>query len=287
MLESLLFCIGLSFISRYIFLFVSFIRSQIGSSMHLELKGSWAVITACTDGIGLGFSQVLASQGINIVQIGRNPAKLESVASDLRSKYGVQVKSIVKDFSHCPKNPIKFFTEIFEECSNLDISLLVNNVGAGQPLMFKDLSHESVIYTAALTLWPIVFMSRLFLPKLEQRNNGQSYIINLSSTFASYPTVRGCLYSAGKAFDKEISIISSNEGKTNVLCLQPGLVDTTMTIPMKYKVLMINTETCAKDALKSLGRLRATYGNWKHWVSYFTMDLGQEIVKYTIAYAFN
>jgi 17beta-estradiol 17-dehydrogenase / very-long-chain 3-oxoacyl-CoA reductase len=277
MLETIFFCVGLSFLTRYIFLCVSFIRSQVGSSMHLELKGSWAVITACTDGIGLGFSQVLASQGINIIQIGRNSSKLATVASDLHSKYGVQVKSIVKDFSHCPKNPIKFFTEIYDECWNLDISLLVNNVGTGEPMMFTELSCEQILNTNALNIWPIAFMSRVFLPKLEQRKNGQSYIINLSSVAASYTTVKGCLYSAGKAFDKVISIVSSDEGNTKVMCLQPGFVHTPMTKPLVFKPLVINREECARAALKSLGRLRVTYGNWKHWVTYLSMDLGQEL----------
>jgi 17beta-estradiol 17-dehydrogenase / very-long-chain 3-oxoacyl-CoA reductase len=284
MLEALLFFIGLSFTSRYIFLFVSFIRSQIGSPLHLELKGSWAVITACTDGIGLGFSQALASQGINIVQIGRNPAKLASVASDLCSKYGVQVKSIVKDFSECPKDPIIFFSDIFDQCRDIDISILVNNVGAGEPMKFITLDSEAISNRNALNIWPIVYMSRLFLPKLEQRKGRESYIINLSSVLASYPCNKGNLYIAGKAFDKVISIITSNEGKTKAMCLQPGFVDTPMTKTLMFKPLIINKEECVRDALKSLGRLKVTYGNWKHWTTYFAMDLGQEFANYATAF---
>ena len=45
-------------------------------------KGSWALITGGTDGIGLGFAQVLARSGFNLVLISRSQDKLDRVAKE-------------------------------------------------------------------------------------------------------------------------------------------------------------------------------------------------------------
>jgi len=37
---------------------------------------SWAVVTGATDGIGLGFCEVLTKLGFNVLLISRNPEKL-------------------------------------------------------------------------------------------------------------------------------------------------------------------------------------------------------------------
>jgi NADPH:quinone reductase-like Zn-dependent oxidoreductase len=39
-------------------------------------KRSWAVVTGATDGIGLGFCEVLTQLGFNVVLISRNAEKL-------------------------------------------------------------------------------------------------------------------------------------------------------------------------------------------------------------------
>ena len=47
-------------------------------------KGSWAVITGATDGIGFGFCQELAQQGYNICLISRSVDKLAMKVQELK-----------------------------------------------------------------------------------------------------------------------------------------------------------------------------------------------------------
>jgi len=58
-----------------------------------EQKDSWAIVTGATDGIGLGFCTVLASQGINIVLISRDQLKLNNTVEYLQS---LQKKQSIK-----------------------------------------------------------------------------------------------------------------------------------------------------------------------------------------------
>ncbi|KAK0574376.1 hypothetical protein LWI29_022738 [Acer saccharum] len=67
---------------------------------NLKKYGSWALVTAPTDGIGKAFAFELARKGLNLVLVGRNPDKLKDVSDSIRAKYAkTLIKSIVMDFS--------------------------------------------------------------------------------------------------------------------------------------------------------------------------------------------
>lgn len=48
-----------------------------------ERFGSWAAVTGSSDGIGKEYAKELARQGINVVLIARNEAKLKAVADEI------------------------------------------------------------------------------------------------------------------------------------------------------------------------------------------------------------
>ena len=71
MLECHLFSISLSALIRLL-LEVKNIIATLRANKDLSVygRGSWALITARTDGIGQGFAVSLATQGFNIIQVG-------------------------------------------------------------------------------------------------------------------------------------------------------------------------------------------------------------------------
>ena len=273
-LEYILFAIGINFIIERL-LHVRNVIVSLRANKNLEDygKNSWAIITACTDGIGQGFAVTLAKKRFNIIQVGRNPEKLNATANDLISKYGIQVKNIVKDFSLCPRDPINFFNDIYLQTKDLDISIIINNIGTGSGAVhFIDTPLEKIFNQIALNLFPICFMSRLFLPKLLNRPQGGA-IINLSSVARHILERNRIQYSSCKSFDFVISDTMSSEvsiseklGKIDVLCLQPGFVDTPLTKYHQFKPLEINRYECAEAALHCLGNTSETAGHWKHLI---------------------
>ena len=44
---------------------------------NLKEYGSWAVVTGSTDGIGMALAFELASKGLHLILVGRNPTKLK------------------------------------------------------------------------------------------------------------------------------------------------------------------------------------------------------------------
>jgi short-subunit dehydrogenase len=62
-------------------------------------------------------------------------------------------------------------------------------------------------------------------------------------------------------------MVLAQESKVDVICLQPGIVDTPMARKLKKQVLVINSEECAESSLKAVGVSKRTFGHWKHWVA--------------------
>ena len=273
-IEYFFFAIGLKIVIEEL-LDIKNIILSLFSNKDLSTYGikSWALVTACTDGIGQGFAVILAKKGFNIIQVGRNPDKLNATANELILNYGIQVKNVVKDFSNCPNDPIRFYQDIYLQTKDLDISIIINNVGTSSGTVYlADTPVKMILNQIALNLFPICFISRLFLPKIFNRPQGGA-IINLSS-ISRFTNNKGSVqYCACKSFDHIISNFLTSEvdsrtavGKVDVLCLLPGYVDTPLVKARKNKPLLINKYECAEAALKCLGSVAETSGHWKHLI---------------------
>ena len=275
--EWFFFIIGLHPLISFVFVIKNIIDSLRAKKNLADYGiGSWALVTACTDGIGQGFADSLAKKGFNIVQVGRNIEKLSSTGNDLKTKYGVQVKNVVKDFSLGPKNPIEFYEDLFNQTKDLDISIVVNNVGAGAGIKrFIDVDLNKILDILALNTFPISFISQLFLPGLLKRPQGGA-IINLSSVASIIPLKNHAIYGSTKSFDYIISDVLSTDisltekiHKVDVLCLMPGFVDTPLVRAAKSKPLEISRYECAEASLKCLSFVKYTGGHWKHLIVNF------------------
>ena len=67
----------------------TYILPNIGvASTNFKHKyGKWAVVTGCTQGIGLSYVEELAKRGMSIVLISRNQQKLSELAKDVKRKF--------------------------------------------------------------------------------------------------------------------------------------------------------------------------------------------------------
>ena len=235
-------------------------------------EGSWALITGSTDGIGKAFAIALAKRGFNVVIFGRNEENLKKVSDLLTSSYGVKVKAIQADFSVSSKP--EFFENIYKQTEGLDISILVNNVGAGKGGLLNQLDKKIITEVNNITLLPVVMLTRLYINDLLKRPQ-KSAIINLSGIASRIIIPRFSIYSSGKAF---VDYLSENmameyKDKIDVLSVRPHFVDTPAyrSSGGKDNYCLVKPEECAEGALSWLGRgAYYTYGAPKHEiVGYF------------------
>ena len=159
-------------------------------------RGTWACVTGSTDGIGKAIALELAARGFNIVLISRTLSKLNSVASEVQ-KHGVETRVLAFDFSD--DTSIEAYRELAAKMKDLDVSVLVNNVGTATN---GDPSLGALVNELIVNCYPIVFLTQHLLPQLiSHGQKRRSLLINLSSQTALVPCPSVGSYAATKAFD--------------------------------------------------------------------------------------
>nr|XP_039259697.1 very-long-chain 3-oxoacyl-CoA reductase-like [Styela clava] len=256
------------------------------SPINFKKLGRWAVVTGATDGIGRAIADQLAHRGINIFLISKNQEKLKNVAREIEELYNVETKFLKFNFIRFDTiNSVSPYDSISQAVQNLDVGILVNNVGmpAGDVKEFH-LSHgpnqtlsiasNNQIHCNASSR---AKMTEIILPGMVARKRG--LVVNISSMSASHPHPIVSTYAASKRFDDTLSIGLANEYRKHgivIQSIQPGFVFTNLTkVVIKNANLAVpNAATFARHMMKTLGKADVTSGYWVHAiVRWFYMSL--------------
>ncbi|XP_077864262.1 very-long-chain 3-oxoacyl-CoA reductase-B-like [Saccoglossus kowalevskii] len=172
------------------------LTGTLGLSTDLRGLGNWAVVTGATDGIGKAYAEQLAEKGLNIVLLSRTLAKLENVAQEIESRYNVTTKVLQVDFTGGPE----IYKHIAELLNNLDIGVLVNNVGTNHsnPEYFTNSPNKFIPDILNVNILACTMMTKIVLPQMVKRRKG--VIINISSAAGLNPLPLLLIYSSTKAF---------------------------------------------------------------------------------------
>ncbi|CAD8051936.1 unnamed protein product [Paramecium sonneborni] len=228
----------------------------------------WAVITGATDGIGKAYCQELVKQNVNVCMIIRNKEKGEKLIQELSAKSTSKFRIVIADFIRCTE--LDFFDKIYEEVKDLDIGILINNVGVSMKNPFERQSEVDIRQMLTINIFPVVFLTKKILPIMKQRKN-RSAIINLSSIAGRLPLPFHQTYSATKAFDDHFSqsLALEVEG-IDILSHRPFFVTTPLT-NFEKEAGAITPEQCARGGLQRLGLEVTSHGYWYHRVLGFLL----------------
>jgi len=90
MWETFFFCVGLINVAYFLKAFVEFVYQQcVRQKLDLAQrygKGSWALVTGASRGIGAEYCKQLARDGFNICMVSRTRANMESVAKEISTE---------------------------------------------------------------------------------------------------------------------------------------------------------------------------------------------------------
>lgn len=247
--------------------------------------GSWAVVTGGSDGIGRAFAEQLAKRGFNLVLMARNKAKLDKVAKEINElNKSIMIKIVVADFNKsCEPG---FFDEIYDEIKELNISLLVNNVGVDLIDDFHVADEAFMRNMLSVNVFPIVLLTRKLINHFRSRQE-RSGIINVSSSASSAPMPFIGTYGATKAFDDHFSrSLQIEYPNIDFISLRPGYVSTALTMNKEVGMDTISAEDCAEGTLRELGRYERTSAHIKHeilissmtWAPSFVMNLISKVM---------
>ena len=129
-------------------------------------------MTGASDGIGKSYALELAKEGFNIILMARSKDKTEAVAKEVRDTHSVQTKVIIFDFGklNTTDEIVKFNALVEQNIADLDVSILVNNVGfAAFGLLNKlstfDMMNSVCVNNKAQPLMTSALIQRLHRPR--------------------------------------------------------------------------------------------------------------------------
>ena len=181
-----------------------------------------ALITGASSGIGETFARELAAKKNDLVLVARSQDKLESLATELSTKYDIKTEIIAQDLTEAAAGQ-KVFDLV--RAKGLVIDLLINNAGFGDYGAFSDRPLDKQIAMVQLNVTAVVELTGLFLPQMQQRGDGA--IMNISSIAAFQPIPYMSVYAATKAFilNYTEALWAENKDKDNnvrILAVCPG-----------------------------------------------------------------
>lgn len=158
-------------------------------------RGSTALITGASKGIGEVFAEQLAARGMNLVLVARSLDALESLAARLSAKYKVKCIALSADLAD-PNAADIIAAEMRRR--DVQVDLLVNNAGLGMSGNF--LTHELKQEQGSIqvNVQALVALSYLFGHAMKKRGAGG--IINIASNASFQPLPAMATYAAAKAF---------------------------------------------------------------------------------------
>ncbi len=151
--------------------------------MELGLTGRVAFVTGASRGIGRAIANALAREGAHLALFGREKARCEAVASELRAHHaGLRVVVVRLDF----EQPSTIQRAVEAAVGQLDaVDILVNCAGGayrGRVTDIPDTAWDRYFQVKPLGL---IRMTRETLPYLKQSN--QARVINIAGTRGREP----------------------------------------------------------------------------------------------------
>ncbi|XP_050375113.1 very-long-chain 3-oxoacyl-CoA reductase 1-like [Argentina anserina] len=243
-------------------------------SKNLRKYGSWAIITGATDGIGKALAFEMASKGLNLVLVGRNPSKLEATSLGIHERYGdrVEVKSIVMDLGKLSGEEIA--GQIEEGIKGLDVGVLVNNAGVAYPYAkyFHEVDLEIMESITKVNIEAATWVCRGVIPGMLKKKRGA--IVNIGSASSvivpSYPLYTA--YAASKAYLAVFTRCTSLEYKQHgidIQCQIPIFVATKMTKLKASSFFVASPEMYSKASIRCIGYEHLCTPFWGHSLQWF------------------
>ena len=181
-----------------------------------------AIITGAGSGIGLCTAKMLHDAGMAIVGVGRDPAKLATLESEIGDPGRVATLSIDVTQDDAPAQIVQLALDRFGR-----IDFLVNNAGAGSPKPLHETDDATLDGFLDLMLRAPFRLAREAIVHMGEGCG----IVNVTSTYAVIGGRRGGAYSAAKggldALTKHIACDYGPQG-IRANCVAPGVTMTDM-----------------------------------------------------------
>ena len=208
-----------------------------------------ALITGASSGIGYEMAIYLSKKGYDIIAIAQDEERLKKLKENCITNVDIVISNLTDEAKS---------KEIYQNLSNEDIEIVVNNAGFGEIGKFylQDLDNE--LNMINLNIKAVHILTKLFLNDMIKKDRG--YILNVASSAAFLPG--GPLmatYYATKSYVLNLTCGISKELKkenskvyVGVLCPGPVKTRFNQKLNIKYSVKPASASYVAKYAIDKM-----------------------------------
>jgi len=224
------------------------------------LRGSWAVVTGASSGLGADFTRQLAGRGVNVVAAARRMERLSALRREVEEDHGTIVMPVQVDLS--TEAGCEMLYESVRD-AGIEPLMLVNNAGFGVHGAFLSVPWERERAMLSLDILALVYLTRRFVADMIER--GRGYVLQVGSiggyqsapTYASYAAAKAYVLHHGEALHHELRGTG-----VSVTVLSPGVtatefLDVAGQRPTLYQRLaMMESPRVVRVGLRALFRRR-------------------------------
>jgi NAD(P)-dependent dehydrogenase (short-subunit alcohol dehydrogenase family) len=169
-----------------------------------RLDGKVAVITGCSQGIGLAMAEAFANAGASVVISARRADAIQHAAQQLEAK-GAKVVAVQADVAK-REDARRTIAAAIENFGRLDI--LVNNAQATMQANVENITDEAIELTLGSGLLGTLYHMQAAFPHLRERGGS---VINFGTRQGIYGEPGDGIYGAGKEAIRALSRSAARE----------------------------------------------------------------------------
>ena len=158
-----------------------------------DIKGSIALVTGGSRGLGPHIARLLAKEGVNIALTARTKNALDETIDTLTS-FNIEAKAFPADLTDAASR-----TSLLENVKNHfgPIDLLINNAGMEWVCAYSDMSPEQIETMIQTNMIAPMLLTRMVMPDMLERKKG--HIVTMSSLGGKKGSPYSATYAATKA----------------------------------------------------------------------------------------
>ena len=192
--------------------------------MTRDYRGTTALITGASSGLGAEYATQFAARGADVVLVARREDRLRELADRLARDHGVRATPIALDLTR-PDAAVVLRRELDER--GIRVQSLVNNAGFGMKGSFAQADAARIGEMVQVNVSALVAITREVLPEMVA--DGCGALIGIASTGAYQPCPNMAVYGATKAFVLSFTEALAYETKGSglgVIAMSPGATRT-------------------------------------------------------------
>ncbi|KAF7106776.1 hypothetical protein CFC21_107488 [Triticum aestivum] len=250
---------------------------------HKDLRrryGAWAVVTGPTSGMGRSTALELARRGMNLVLVGRNPAKLRDISAAIsKAAPAVQTKTVVLDLSLVSTaQGDEAMRRLRRTVEALDVGVLVNNAGVLDPpaAFLHDAGVEAWVDMIRVNLLALTEVTAAVIPGMVERRRGAVVNFGSMSSEALPSLPLYTMYAATKRYVARFSKCLHLEYRSkgiDVQCQAPFFVTGAMASGFSeaklFAPLTPTPDDYARAAVRWIGHGALCVPNLRHQIAWF------------------